>query len=101
MRLGWTANKNSVTYRAVKTIRVDGKNKTLLVKTFGSDKYIRETYGVDDAKAWAKEQVRQMTEAEQQEAATFSISLCASTDLALNEQRRFNGGYLFLQDIYY
>ena len=42
-----------------------------------------------------------MTEAEQQEAATFSISLCASTDLALNEQRRFNGGYLFLQDIYY
>ena len=54
MRLGWTTNKNSVTYRAVKTIRVNGKNKTLLVKTFGSDKYIRETYGVDDAKAWQK-----------------------------------------------
>ena len=101
MRLGWTANKNSVTYRAVKTIRVDGKNKTLLVKTFGSDKYIRETYGVDDAKAWAKEQVQKMTEAERQEAATYSISLCASTDLVLNEQHRFNGGYLFLQDIYY
>lgn len=101
MRLGWTTNKNSVTYRAVKTIRVNGKNKTLLVKTFGSDKYIRETYGVGDAKAWAKEQVQQMTEAEHQEAATFSINLCASADLAMNEQRRFNGGYLFLQDIYY
>ena len=101
MRLGWTSNKNSVTYRALKTVRVNGKNKTLLVKTFGSDKYIRETYGVEDAKACAKEQVQQMAEAEQREAATFSIDLCASTDLVLNDQRRFNGGYLFLQDIYY
>lgn len=42
MRLGWTKNKNSTTYRAVKTIRVDGKNKTLPVKTFGSDRFICE-----------------------------------------------------------
>ena len=101
MRLGWTANKNSTTYRAVKTIRVNGKNKTLPIKTFGTDKYICETYGVTDAKAWAKEQVRLMNEAEQEDAAIFQIDLCAGTDLNLNEQRKFNGGYLFLQDIYY
>ena len=101
MRLGWTANKNSTTYRAVKTIRVDGKNKTLPIKTFGTDKYICETYGVTDAKAWAKEQVRQMNEAEQEDAATFHIELSAGTDLVPNDLRRFNGGYLFLQDIYY
>lgn len=101
MRLGWTANKNSVTYRAVKTIRVDGRNKTLVVKTFGSDRHIRETYGVTDAKAWAQEQVRMMTEAEKEESATFTIMLNASSDLVMNEQRLYNGGYLFLQDIYY
>ena len=101
MRLGWTANKNSTTYRALKTIRVDGKNKSLPIKTFGTDKFICETYGVTDAKAWAKEQVRLMNEAEREDAATFHIDLCAGVDLALNEQRRFNGGYLFLQDIYY
>ena len=101
MRLGWTANKNSTTYRALKTIRVDGKNKSLPIKTFGTDKFICETYGVTDAKAWAKEQVKLMNEAEREDAATFHIDLCAGVDLALNEQRRFNGGYLFLQDIYY
>ena len=101
MRLGWTENKNSTTYRALKTIRVNGKNKTLPIKTFGTDKYICETYGVTDAKAWAKEQVKQMNEAEQEDAAIFQIDLCAGTDLNLNEQQRFNGGYLFLQDIYY
>ncbi len=101
MRLGWTTNRNSITYRAIKTIRVDGKNKTLIVKSFGSEKQICEEQGVQDAKAWAKEQVRLMNEAEKEDAAKFNIELCAGTDLVIDEQRRFNGGYLFLQDIYY
>lgn len=101
MRLGWTTGKYSTTYRAVKTIRVNGKNKTLIVKNFGSEKSICEKYGVTDAKAWAKEQVRLMDEAEKEDCAKFSIELCAGRDLPLNEQHCFNGGYLFLQDIYY
>ena len=51
MRLGWTTGKYSITYRAVKTVRINGKNKTQIVKSFGSEKYICETYGVTDAKA--------------------------------------------------
>ena len=101
MRLGWTKNKNSITYRAVKTVRVNGKNKTLPIKTFGSEKYICETYGVSDAKAWAKEQVRLMNEAEEAETASFSIELNSAVDLPLNVQQRYNGGYLFLQSLYY
>ena len=73
----------------------------MVVKTFGSDKYIRETYGVTDAKVWAKEQVRLMNEAEQKENPSFHITLCSGTDLELHDQRKFNGGYLFLQDVYY
>ena len=99
--IGWTKNKNSTTYRVVKTIRVDGKNKTLPIKTFGSDRYICETYGVTDAKAWAKEQVKLMNEAELEESISFNIELNPSLDLPFNTQTRFNGGYLFLQDIYY
>lgn len=101
MRLGWTKTKYSVSYYVQKTIYVDGKNKSLVVKRLGSEKYIRETYGVSDAKAWAKEQVRLMNEAEKEDAAKFTVELCAATDLSMNDQRRFNGGYLFLQDIYY
>ena len=101
MRLGWTTGKYSITYRAVKTVRINGKNKTLIVKSFGSEKQICENYGVTDAKAWAKEQVRLMNEAEKEDSARFNIDLCAGTDLVIDEQRRFNGGYLFLQNIYY
>lgn len=92
MRLGWTTGKYSTTYRAVKTVRINGKNKTQIVKSFGSEKYIRETYGVSDAKAWAKEQVRLMNEAEKEDSAKFNIELCAGTDLVMDEQRRFKGG---------
>ena len=101
MRLGWAKKGNSISYYVHKTIRVDSKNKSLVIKRFGSEKYICETYGVTDAKAWAKEEVRKMNEAEQEETPSFSIELNAGTDLTMNDQRCFNGGYLFLQDIYY
>ena len=101
MRLGWAKTKYSVSYYVKKTIYVNGKNKDQVVKRLGSEKYICETYGVSDAKEWAKEQVRQMNEAEKEDSAKFNIELCAGTDLVMDEQRRFNGGYLFLQDIYY
>ena len=101
MRLGWSKKGNSISYYVHKTIRVDGKNKSLVIKRLGSEKHICETYGVTDAKAWAKEQVRLMNEAEQEDSAKFNIELCSAADLAMDDQRRFNGGYLFLQDIYY
>ena len=101
MRLGWAKTKYSISYYVKKTIYVDGKNKDMVIKRLGSEKYICETYGVTDAKEWAKEQVRLMNEAEKEDAAKFNIELCAGTDLLMDEQRRFNGGYLFLQDIYY
>ena len=101
MRLGWAKTKYSISYFVQKTIYVNGKNKSQVVKRLGSEKYICETYGVTDAKAWAKEQVRLMNEAEKEDAATFTIELNSGTDLVIDEQRRFNGGYLFLQAIYY
>ncbi len=101
MRLGWSKNKYSISYYVQKTIYVDGKNKSLVIKRLGSEKEICEKYGVSDAKAWAKEQVRLMNEAEKEESASYNIELNSGKDLELNKQHCFNGGYLFLQQIYY
>lgn len=101
MRLGWSKKGNSISYYVHKTIYVDGKNKSLVLKRFGSEKYICETYGVTDAKAWAQEQVEIMRKEEAEENAKITIDFCVSKDLIENQQRCFNGGYLFLQDIYH
>lgn len=101
MRLGYSRSKNSIFYYAQKTVYVDGKNKSMIVKKFGSEKHICETYGVTDAKAWAQEQVALMNLAEKEENAPVSIDFSPVKSLEDNTQRCFNGGYLFLQDIYY
>lgn len=101
MRLGYSRSKNSIFYYAQKTVYVDGKNKSMIVKKFGSEKYICDTYGVTDAKAWAQEQVALMNLAEKEETAPVSIDFSPVKSLEDNTRRCFNGGYLFLQDIYY
>lgn len=101
MRLGWTKNGDTFTYRAIKTAKIDGVDKTITVKKFGTDKYICKTYGVDDAKAWVVERIKEMNKEESENNGTYSIELNAGKDIPLNVQRRFNGGYLFLQAIYY
>lgn len=86
MRLGWSKKGNSISYYVHKTIYVNGKNKSQVIKRLGSEKYICETYGVSDAKTWAQEQVELMRQAEQDENPSFDIPLCSGTDLSLNEQ---------------
>ena len=100
MRLGWTTSKYSTTYRAVKTTRIDGKNVTVTVKSFGSEKFIKETYGVEDAKKWAQEQVNLMNQ-EEAEDDDVLIRLSPKKDRPMHEQKRYNAGYLYLQQIYY
>ena len=101
MRLGYSRSKYSTFYYVQKTIRVDEKNKSLIVKRFGSDKYICETYGVADAKAWAQEQVRLMNLEEKTESGIVTLEFSPNKDLEKDKQLSFNGGYLFLQQIYY
>ena len=101
MRLGWSKTKYSVSYCVKKTIYVNGKNKDLVIKRLGSEKQICEKYNVTDAKAWAQEQVDQMNEEGKEKNSKFIIELCAGRDLNKDEQRKFNGGYLFLQNVYY
>jgi transposase len=101
MRLGYSRSKNSISYYVQKTAYVNGKDKSIIIKKFGSEKNICETYGVSNAKAWAQEQVKLMNLKEEEENGTILMELSPKKDLPENQQRCFNGGYLFLQDIYY
>ena len=98
MRLGYSRSKYSVSYYVQKTIYVDGKNKSLIIKRFGSEKYICDTYGVSDAKAWAKEQVALMNQKELEEKGSVLFNLSPTKPLPSDQKRSFNGGYLFLQE---
>ena len=101
MRLGYSRSKNHTSYYVYKTGYKNGRNTTVLVEKLGNDTYIKETYGVEDAEAWARAYVASLNEKAEQDEPAVSISFSPNTPIPLDEERSFNAGYLFLQKLFY
>ena len=101
VRLNKVKSKNAVSYYIIRSVRRDGKNSSEIVKKLGTEKSIREKYGVEDVDAWAREQLRIMNEEEA--ASDHRVLIPLSTDRIVDVDKRlsYNAGYLFLQQIYY
>ena len=100
MRLGYSKSKNHTSYYVYKTGYKNGRNTTVMVEKLGNETYIKETYGVDDAEAWARAYVAELNERAAEEE-PVNVSFSPSSPIPLDEERAFNAGYLFLQKIFY
>ena len=87
---------------AIKGYRTDdGKSTTKVVKKFGTIEELREMLQGVDPVEWARERVAEMTAKEKEEDKKVIIECDPRVSIAKGEQRSYNGGYLFLQKIYY
>lgn len=87
---------------AIKGYRTeDGKSTTKVVKKFGTIEELRDKLNGEDPIDWAKAQVAEMTALEREENKCVLIECNPKTLIPKGEQRNYNGGYLFLQKIYY
>lgn len=104
MRLTISKSKNAEQLYITKSIRVN-KNKTTskIVVKLGSMDSLLPKHGNDRDKviAWAKEQARIYTEAEKTNTLKIPVEFSEGKQLSFDEQTTFNGGYLFLQKMYY
>ena len=101
MRLRVTKSAHSKSYSVIKSAYINKKRTTVTVERLGNEKYICETYGVDDAEAWARDYVAELNKKSQEEDSSVYISFSPVRSIPLKEQRSYNAGYLFLQKIYY
>lgn len=101
MRLKISPSKNAKSYYVIRSIRRAGKNSSEIVEKLGTEKYIKETYGVDDAEAWARAYVNRLNEEEKSKNHKVLIPFDTATRILPHKQNSFNAGYLFLQKIYY
>ena len=101
MRLKITKSAHSTSYYVIKSAYKNKKITSVVVERLGNEKYICETYGVDDAEAWARAHVAELNKKAEEEDTSVSISFSPTRSIPLGEHRAFNAGYLFLQDIYY
>lgn len=94
-------SKNAKSFYAIKSVRRNGKNSSEIVEKLGTEKFIKETYGVDDAEAWARAYVEKLNEEEKNKNHKVLIPFSTDVRIPAGTQRSFNVGYFFLQKLYY
>lgn len=99
MRVKASKSKNSISYSIIKDVNINGKRTTKVVEKIGNEDYIKSKCGNLDINAWLNNYLNDYIKANP--TGIHLIKKDENKVLDLNKQRLFNGGYLFLQDIYY
>ena len=100
MRLQLSKTKNATSLYIVKsTYDKNGKRSNKVVKKLGTLAALSLTH--EDPIAWGKEVARKMTEQEKEDRAPITVTYDPTELIAADRSPLYNGGYLFLQKIYY
>lgn len=101
MRLSVTKSKNSTSFFVIRSVYKGEKRTSEVVERLGTEEHIKETYGCDDAHAWAKAYVEKLNKNEKEKLHKVLIPYDTDKRITLNEQHSFNIGYLFLKQVYH
>jgi transposase len=103
MKLTFSKSKNSKSLYIQKSFRKNGKSTSKVVKKLGTMEELlpKHNNSEDEVIAWGKKIAKKMTEEEKRDKDIVLISLSQSKLLEPMKQTSYNGGYLFLQDIFH
>ncbi|MBQ8934732.1 MAG: transposase [Lachnospiraceae bacterium] len=101
MKLTVSKSKNSASFYVQKSIRTkSGGTTTITVEKLGNIEEVRARAKGKDPYEWAQEYVNELNRQEHEQKKSIIVSYSPSKLLKKDEQKLFNVGYLFLQDIY-
>ena len=102
MKLTVSRSKNAESYYVQKSYRTDsGKSTTRTVERLGTIEEVRARFGEENTMEAVKAYVRELTKADREQSRDVTVKLSQSKMIKKDEQRCYNGGYLFLQKIYH
>lgn len=102
MRLKVSKSKNSASFYVIKTVYENKKEKTVTVEKLGTEAQLKEKYPDRDIYQWAKEYVAELNRLEKEGIEPDVIAkFSPSKQIPSNIKVTFNGGYLFLQSLFY
>lgn len=102
MKLTVSRSRNSETYYIQKSYRTDsGKSSTKTVERLGSMEELKARFGEEDPIGAARAYMKELSSAERKSREDIVIKFKPDVLIRSGEQRSHNGGYLFLQKIYY
>ena len=101
MRLQISKSKNASSLYVTKSIYVNGVSTSKVVEKLGTYDELKEKLNGEDPIEWAKAYVAELTRKEKEEKREVLVRYSPAKQIAKDEQKSFNGGYLFLQQIYH
>ena len=102
MKLTVSRSKNAESYYVQKSYRTySGKSSTRTVERLGTIEEVRARFGEENTMEAVKAYVRELTKADREQRRDITVKLSQSKMIKKDEQRCYNGGYLFLQKIYH
>lgn len=102
MRLQVSKSKNAASLYVVKSTYRKGVHSTQIVEKLGTEADLREKLNGRNPYEWAKEYIDELNRKEKKgQEPNVIAEYSPSKMIAKDVQRSFNGGYLFLQSIYY
>jgi transposase len=101
MKLTISKSKNASSLYVTKSIYVNGVHTSKIVEKLGTYDSLKEKLNGQDPIEWAKKYVQELNKKEKEENREVIVKYSPSKVVAKDEQHSFNGGYLFLQQLYH
>jgi transposase len=101
VRLSISKSKNSTSLYVIKSTYENGKHSSKIVEKLGTVSELSKKLNGQDPIEWANKYIEELNKKEKEEKLDVLVKYSPSKLIAKDEQRSFNGGYLFLQQIYY
>ncbi len=103
MRLKVTKSKNAASLYVIKSVynSKTQSNTSKIVEKLGTEAELREKLNGADPYVWANNYIKQLNEKEKEEVRKVLVPFKQTELIAKNEIHSFNGGYLFLQQLYH
>ena len=102
MKLTISKSKNATLYYVQKSYRTDsGKSSTRTVERLGTIEEVKARFGEENTMDAVKEYIKELTLADKEQRRDVVVKLSQNKMIKQNEQNNYNGGYLFLQKVYY
>ena len=102
MRLQTSESKNATSFYVTKSVYNNGTRSTKIVEKLGTYEELKNKLNGRNPREWAEEYVKELNRLEKEGREPDVISKYSPYKRTeKNEQRSFNGGYLFLQKIFH
>lgn len=101
MRLSISKSKNAQSLYVIDDVTVGNKRTSVVVESLGTISELQEKLQGQDPIVWAKEYVQSLREAKKLGEETIIQKFSSARQIPKNEVNSFQGGYLFLEQIYH